>query len=341
MRAAVYAAPGRVEVRELPRPQIGPDELLVRAWGVGLCGTDITKLQHGIGSPGTVLGHELVGWVAEAGQDVTTFRVGERVAATHHVPCYTCRYCLRGDYSMCKTFKATAFDPGGFSEYVRLSALHVRHTTFPLPDTLAFEEAVFIEPVACCLRSMQRAGVRLGDVVWIIGAGSSGLLLALSAMSLRATVVISDLIDQRLSLARELGVEVTANPQRDDAADLLRSLSAGRGADVVIPTVVSASIVQEAMAAVRDGGTVLLFGSTPSQREVPLDLYGQWRREINLLTSYSPDPVSLADAYDLLVRHRLNVRPIISHEVPLAEIGRAIEMVSDARATKVIVRIAS
>ncbi|MCC7354873.1 MAG: alcohol dehydrogenase catalytic domain-containing protein [Anaerolineae bacterium] len=313
---------------------------MIKSWGVGLCATDLNKVWSGTVLPGTVLGHELVGRVAEVGEGVTEFREGERVAAAHHVPCYSCHYCLRGSYSMCRTYKVSNFDPGGFAEFVRLSARHVRHTTFHLPDDLPFAEAVFIEPLACCLQGIRRAGVRQDDVVWIIGAGSIGLLLAEASLLAYAQVVVSDLIDERLALARELGAQVAANPQQKNLGELIRSISDGRGADVVIPTVLNTRVVQEAIASLRDGGTLLLFAGVPSTGDVPLDLYKLWRREVNIVSSYSPDPASLADAYGLIARHRLRVGPIISHQMPLGEINRAIEMVAKAEARKVIIRLA-
>ncbi len=340
MKAAVYVAPNRVEVRTVPRPPIGPGELLIRSWGVGLCATDLNKIWHGTAAPGTVLGHELVGWVAEVGEGVTEFQEGERVAAAHHVPCYTCHYCLRGSHSMCRAFKTSNFDPGGFAEYVRLSARHVRHTTFHLPDELSFEEAIFIEPLSCCLRGIQRAGVRQDDVVWIIGAGSIGLLLAEAALLRQAVVVVSDLLDERLDLARDLGVHLTANPRRENLADLIRHVSGGRGADTVIPTVLTPRLVEEALASLRDGGTLLLFAGAPDKAMMSLDLYRLWHREINVVSSYSPDPSSLSDAYGLIAQHKVRAGPIISHQMPLLEIGQGIELVARGEARKVVIRLA-
>lgn len=340
MRAAVYTAPQRLEIHTLPRPHIGPGELLVRTWGVGLCGTDLNKIWHGTATPGTVLGHELAGWVAEVGENVTGFQEGDRVVVTHHVPCYTCHYCLRGNYSMCSTFKTSGFDPGGFAEYVRLSERHVRHTTFRLPDEVSFTEAVFVEPLSCCLRGLARAGVRQDDVVWIIGAGSIGLLLAGAALARHAKVVISDLLDERLALARAMGVGFTVNPRKEKVGDLIQMVSDGRGADTVIPTVLTPGLVKEAIASLRDGGTLLLFAGTPNMAEVPLNLYQLWRREINLVSSYSPDPVSLNDAYSLIVQRVVRVEGIVSHQMPLEEIGKGIELAANGKALKVIIRLA-
>ncbi len=338
MRAAVYVAPNRVELRLLPVPQIGPGELLVRTWGTGLCGTDINKIRHGAAAPGAVLGHELVGWVAQVGEGVVGYRVGDRIAATHHVPCFTCHFCLHGSYSMCPTFMATGFDPGGFAEYVRLSAVHVRHATFRLPDDVSFTEGIFLEPLACSLRAVQRAGVQRGDLVWIVGAGPSGLLLVLSTGLQDARVVVSDLLDRRLALARELGVYLGANAQRDDLPAIVQRASGGLGADVVILTVAESRVLAEAIASVRPGGTVLLFGGTPGQPQTPLDLYGLWRHEINLVTSYSPDPRTVEQAFYLIAHRRVPIARIPTHEVGLDGLGRAIDMAVAAEVDKVIVR---
>lgn len=339
MQAAVYVAPNRVELRVLPVPQIGPGELLVRTWGTGLCGTDINKIRHGAAEPGAVLGHELVGWVAQVGEGVVGFRVGDRIAATHHVPCFTCHFCLHGSYSMCSTFRATSFDPGGFAEYVRLSASHVRHATFRLPDEVGFAEGIFLEPLACSLRAVQRAGVQRGDLVWIVGVGPSGLLLVLAASLQDARVVVSDLLDSRLTLARQLGVELAANAVRDDLPAIVRRASGGLGADVVVLTVPEPRVLAQAMASVRPGGTILVFAGTPGQPETPLDLYALWRHEINLVSSYSPDPRALEQAFYLIGHGRVPVARIPTDEVGLDGIERAIAMAVKGEVGKVIVRI--
>lgn len=340
MQAAVYLEPEKVEVRRVAAPSLGAGELLVRPWGVGLCGTDLTKIRYGGVPVGTVLGHELVGWVEAIGPGVEGFHPDDRIAAAHHVPCYTCHYCLHGAYSMCASFKASGFDPGGFAEKVRLSAVHVCHTVFPLPPEVSFREAILVEPFACALRAVRRADVGLRDLVWIIGAGSSGLLLALAALRERATVVISDFIAERLALARELGVQYAIQPEANDLPTMLDSLSHGRGADVVIPTVVNRQTVAAGLHSLRAGGTLVLFAGTPDRTEFPIDFYRLWRNEVNIVSSYSPDPASLADAWDLIIRHSFPIGRIISHEMPLAEIGKAIHLAANAQATKIILRMA-
>jgi L-iditol 2-dehydrogenase len=159
VRAAIFHGDGRLAPGEWPRPSVGPGELLLRLRGCGLCGSDIAKIL----APGTrgpaVLGHEVVGDVVEAGEGVAGFGIGDRVVAAHHVPCGTCHYCRRGSESMCRAFKTSNLDPGGFAEYVRVPPANVRRATFRIPDHLTDEEASFVEPLACCLRAVDRARV--------------------------------------------------------------------------------------------------------------------------------------------------------------------------------------
>src|SRR5205085_8314562 len=150
-------------------------ELLVKVHGCGLCGSDITKIVQQAPPP-VKLGHELTGTIVERGQDVSNFAVGQRVIVAHHVPCYVCHYCRHGNYSMCAAFKASNIRPGGFSEYVLASATHVAHTALALPDDMPDERAVFVEPLACCVRALKRVALLPGDTALVVGAGAIGLL---------------------------------------------------------------------------------------------------------------------------------------------------------------------
>jgi len=176
MKAIIYHAYDDIRLEDSPIPTIARGELLVRVHGCGLCGSDILKIaQHT--TPPVKLGHELTGTIVERGQDVTAFEVGQRAVVAHHVPCGACHYCLHQNYSMCASFKASNLDPCGFAEYIRVPAEHVRHTTLALPDALSDEAGSFVEPLACCIRAVNRTPLLPGDSVIIVGLGSVGLLM--------------------------------------------------------------------------------------------------------------------------------------------------------------------
>src|SRR5207302_2703757 len=203
MKAAVLREGGRLVAEEWPRPALGEGDVLLRLKGCGLCGADLAK----IGDPGTrvpvVLGHEVVGEVAAIGAGVAECAIGDRVVAAHHVPCGTCHYCRRGSESMCRAFKASNLDPGGFAEYVRVPPANVRHASFRVPEHLSDEEASFVEPLACCLRAVDRARVEPGDTAVVVGLGSIGCLFTQLLARAGAAVAGADPLAPRAALARE------------------------------------------------------------------------------------------------------------------------------------------
>jgi len=252
MRAAVVQAGGRVVPIELPRPTVGAGELLLRVRGCGLCGSDIAKIAAPPTRGPAVLGHEVVGDVVEAGPGGAGFDVGDRVVVAHHVPCGECHYCQRGSESMCRAFKASHLDPGGFAEYVRVPPANVRHATFRIPDHLTDEEASFVEPLACCVRAVDRARLEPGDTAVVVGLGSIGCLLVQLTRRAGAIVVGADPLSDRAALARDLGAQVAGDAAT--AAAATPELSDGRGADHVIITGGGAEVLPWAASLVREGG---------------------------------------------------------------------------------------
>src|SRR5438105_15866886 len=205
MRAVIFQGAGRLAPTDLPRPAAGVGELLLQLRGCGLCGSDIAKLADPAARVPAVLGHEVVGDVVEAGEGVAGFAVGDRVVAAHHVPCGECHYCRRGSESMCRAFKESNLDPGGFAEFVRVPAGNVRAATFRVPDHLTDEEASFVEPLACCLRAVERARVQPGDTALVVGLGSIGCLFVQLCVRAGAGVIVTDQDTARADPARRFG----------------------------------------------------------------------------------------------------------------------------------------
>lgn len=339
MRAAVCRAAGAVQIEQVATPTIGPGEILVRVTVCGVCGSDLVKLYHGDFTRPIVLGHEVVGIVTELGNGVTRVRRGQRVVVAHHVPCYACHYCRHGSYSMCRTFKALNIDPGGFAEYIRVPALNVEHAVFPIPPGLSDEEAAFTEPIACCLRALKRAPVQFGDTVLVVGLGSIGLLMVALATLHRARVVGTDLLPDRLDLAKEFGAEVAVLAESEALHSALREPSEGRGADLAILTVGSPTAIHASLPLIRDGGTVLLFASDPGAPTCPIDVDELYHREITLMTSYSPSTVELSGALDFLRAGTIPVERLVTHRLPLESIAEAFRLTKAHQALKVAVRV--
>ncbi|RMF92577.1 MAG: alcohol dehydrogenase [Nitrospinota bacterium] len=333
VQAAVYRGRDQIYLEEWPTPTPGAGELLVRVRSCGLCGSDILKIVEGKLPPPAVLGHEVSGDVVAVGEGVTAFHPGDRVVVAHHVPCYTCHYCRHGNFSMCRFFKTTNLDPGGFAQFVRVPGPHVHLTTFPLPSALSYDEGTFMEPLACCLRSLKRCALQGGDLVVIVGSGSIGLLMMQLVRLFQAQPVVVDLVPERLRLAQDLGAYQTLQAGTDPITAVLQELSEGRGADLIIFTAGQEEVVVEALTWVRDGGTINLFAGLPPAR---LDLRTLYHRELTVYGSYSPSPRELSQALTLLAAGKVQVKPLITHHLPLAELPQAVVLARQRRALKVM-----
>ena len=174
MRVVEYYANDDVRLVDVPVPEIGAGELLVQLRACGICASDVMEWYMRPRAP-LYPGHEPVGIVVAMGEGVQQFTVGQRVFFHHHVPCMVCHFCQRGSFSQCTTFRATRLYPGGLAEYIRVPAPNVQLDVLALPDELSFEAATLIEPLACCIRGIERAALQPGDSVCILGAGSNGL----------------------------------------------------------------------------------------------------------------------------------------------------------------------
>ena len=334
MKAAVYRGDGRLVAEDWPRPSIGEGELLLRLKGCGLCGSDIAKIVDPATRVPAVFGHEVVGEVASVGAGVTSFIVGDRVVAAHHVPCGDCHYCRRGSESMCAAFKASNLDPGGFAEYVRVPRANVRHATFRVPVHVSDEAASFVEPLACCLRAVRRARVQPGDTAVVVGLGSIGCLFVQLLKGAGAAVVGADALVDRAVFARGLGAD--AGGTLDDAAKAQRDLSGGRGADHVILTGGGAAVLPWAVGILRDGGSVHYFAGGAGEA-LPLPLETLYHRELTLTATYSSSPADLATAFDLIASGGVQVERLITHRVALESLASGVDLMRRREALKVYV----
>ena len=338
MRVAMWYNNRDVRLEEMPVPQIGPGELLVRVEASGICGSDVMEWYRRNKAP-LVLGHEIGGEIAAVGDGVKRYKEGERVSAAHHVPCNKCHYCLSGHHTVCDTLRKTNFDPGGFAEYVRLPAINVEHGVFPLPDEVSFEEATFIEPLACVLRGQRVAHMQSGQSVVVIGSGISGLLhVQLARIQGASCVVATDIIDYRLEVARRLGADVAINAS-EYSPERLRQVNQGRLADLVIICAGATPAINQALQSVERGGTILFFAPANPGVTIPTpinDLF--WRTDITLTTSYAGSPADYAAALELIQTRRFRVHEMITHRLPLAETGLGFQLVARAQnSIKVII----
>ncbi len=257
---------------------------------------------------------------------------GDRVAVSHHVPCNTCHYCLSGHHTVCDTLRQTNFDPGGFAEYVRLPAINVDRGVVLLPDEVSFEDATFVEPLACVLRGQRRAGLRPGDSVLVLGSGIAGLLHVHLARQLGAgRIVATDVVDYRLEAARRFGADVAIKATENVPARL-REVNDGRLADLVVISTGSESAVAQALQSVERGGTGLIFAPTNEGVTTPLSLNDLfWRTDRTITTSYAGSPADYATALELIRGGNLRVHEMITHRLSLHEAALGFQLVSEAR----------
>ncbi len=325
MRAAVYRGKDNVVVEDVPVPEIGAGEVLIRVAACGICGTDIKKIHHGFVKPPQILGHEVAGTVVAVGPGVTRWKAGDRVVSFHHVPCGACFYCEQKLFSQCAGYKKTGltagFDPngGGFAEFVRAMPWIAERGMVAIPDGVSFEEATFVEPVNTCLKAVRKARIAPGEHVLVIGAGPIGLLLMMLARNEGATVYVSDPMAERRAKAVELGAREAYDPLSGNAAEWMRGRTAGRGADAVLLAVPFPKLVDEALAAARPGGRVLLFAQNDPEMRIEFGAAAIGVEEKEILGSYSADVEIQEESAQLVFTRELPVAKLITHRFALEQ----------------------
>jgi len=330
MRVAMYYNNSDVRLEEMPVPDIGPGELLLKVEASGLCGSDVMEWYRIQRAP-MVLGHEVSGEVVQVGAGVEQYKEGDRLVVTHHVPCNACHWCLSGRHTDCDTLHTTSFDPGGFAEYLRIPEINVNRGVFPIPDHVGYDEASITEPLACVYRGQRRANLQPGQNVLVLGSGLAGLIHINLARALGAgRIIATDMVDYRLDAARKLGADVTFSAMEDVPARL-REANNGRLADLVIVCTGALPALRQALESVERGGTVLFFAPTAPGVSLPVPINDVFfRNDVTLTTTYAGAPADLATAMDMIASGRVQVGEMISHRLGLAEAGLGFKLTADA-----------
>ncbi len=337
MLAAVYHGRNDVRLETVPVPAIGPGELLVRVHTCGICGTDLKKIATGSHSAPRIFGHETSGTVAAAGNRVNNFKPGDRVIFFHHIPCGECFYCRHKTFAQCETYKkvgvTAGFEPagGGFAEYVRVMDWIVDRGTVLIPDGVSFEQACFVEPVNTCMKGIEALRLGGGETVLVIGQGPIGIILSALAQRAGATVITSDLYEQRLTISLTLGLKNTVNAARTDVVEEVRKQTEGRGADAAILAVGGNSLIRTAMDAVRPGGRVLLFAQTV-RGEATIDPAAVCVEEKTLLGSYSASVDLQGAAVEFVMGREMDLERLISHRFCLSDALEGLQLAAHPQA---------
>ena len=329
MRVAKYYNNRDIRIEEMPVPDIGPREMLVKVMASGICGSDVMEWYRIKKAP-LVLGHEIAGEIVETGEEVARYRVGQRVFVSHHIPCNTCRYCLSGNHTACETLHTTNFYPGGFAEYLRVPELNVDRGVFPLPDDMTYEEATFIEPLACVVRGQRLARLEAGQSVVVLGSGISGLLHVTLARALGAgRIIATDINRYRMEAAKRFGADAVISAHEDVPARV-RELNDGRPADLVIVCAGELSVYEQALDSLDRGGRLLCFAPTRPGVTLSVPINDFWRNGITILPSYGGSPRDIMTAMDLIGARRVPVEEMITHRLPLDQAGEGFRLVVEA-----------
>lgn len=337
MTAAVYRGVNDVRLEAVPVPRIGRGELLIRVHTCGICGTDLKKIATGSHSAPRIFGHETAGWIAEVGEGIKGYAVGERVSVFHHIPCGECYYCRHRVFAQCPVYKkvgcTAGFEPsgGGFADYVRVMDWIVeRGGVVKLPDTCSFEQASFIEPVNTCMKGIETLRLEKGETVLVMGQGPIGIILGVLALRAGAQVITSDLYSQRLTIANGFGLSRSIDASKANAVEEAHKATEGRGADAVVLAVAGTSLIRPAMDATRPGGRILLFAQT-ARGEAVIDPAAVCVDEKSLLGSYSASIELQQEAVDFVCRREMNLERLISHRYPLSNAVGALELAAHPR----------
>jgi L-iditol 2-dehydrogenase len=337
MLAAVYHGMNDVRLETVPVPKIGAGELLVKVHTCGICGTDLKKIATGSHSAPRIFGHETSGTVAAVGNGVKNFKPGDRVIFFHHIPCGECFYCKHKTFAQCETYKrvgvTAGFEPsgGGFAEYVRVMDWIVDGGTVHIPDDVSFEQACFVEPVNTCMKGIEALRLAKGETVLVIGQGPIGIILSALAQRAGASVITSDLYEQRLTISVTLGLTNTVNASRADVVQEVRKQTEGRGADAAILAVGGNGLIRTAMDAVRPGGRVLLFAQTV-HGEATIDPAAVCVDEKTLLGSYSASVDLQEAAVKFVMGREMDLEKLISHRFALSDGLEALELAAHPKA---------
>lgn len=339
MRVAMYYSNNDVRLEERPKPAIGEGEIIVRIEASGICGTDCMEWYR-IHRVPLVLGHEIAGVIVEAGKGVKRYKAGDRVSVSHHVPCGECRFCKAGHETVCDTLRKTNFDPGGFSEFVRVPKINVEKGVYPIPKNVSFEEATFIEPLACVMRGQRLANFKRGKSVLVIGSGISGLLhIQLARHSGASRIFATDIEGFRIKAAERLGADHAVSA-KVYSPEWLKEMNGGNLADLVIICAGAPSAFDQGLRSVERGGTVLIFAAAGKDERFPVpinDIF--WRNEVTVVSSYAGSPSDHVEALKKIASHKINVCDMITHRLPLARTGEGFKLVAEAKESiKVIIK---
>lgn len=334
MKVARLYSFNNIRIEEIPIPECGPKDALIEAKACGICSGDTMPWYIEKKAP-LVLGHEPVGKIVNLGKDLPTnleFKIGDRIFIHHHAPCMNCRYCKRGDYVQCPTWKKTRIIPGGISEYILVPEVNLHKDILLLPKDISYEDGTLIEPTACVIKSLKRSNIRKGDTVLVIGLGVMGLIHVILSKYFGAEMVIgADLVDFRLSKALEFGADYVINVLKDNLQNKIKELTDGYMANVVIVNPNSINALKEGLNCLSSGGTLLLFTPVKPDELLTIDPNTLYFKDINIVTSYSCGPDDTKEALGYIMNGIISSKKIVTHRFRIEETEKAYRITAEAK----------
>jgi L-iditol 2-dehydrogenase len=324
MKVAVYHNNSDIRIEEREKPSIDEGEILVKVKASGICGTDVMEWYRIKKAP-RILGHEIAGEIVESKSP--KFKVGDRVFVAHHVACNECKYCLNGDHTACETLHKGNYDPGGFSEFIRIPSINVENGTYLL-DSLSYEEGTMIEPLACCVRGQRIIDVKKGSTVLILGSGVSGLMNIQLAKVKGAKVIATDIDEYRLKKAKEYGADEVIDVSKEEIEMI---------ADKIIICTGAMKAVEQAFKCIDKKGKILFFAIPPKNVDLPIVDF--WRNELTVTSSYGAASVDLEESLKLIQDKKVDVKSMITHKLPLDKVQEGFKLVSEAKESLKVVLI--
>lgn len=327
MKTVFVKEPSVISVDETPVPELGSGDILIQMQACGICGSDLEKVFGHYGKSSMRLGHEPAGIVLEVGDEVKNFKKGDRVFTHHHVPCYSCHYCTHGNETTCKKYSESNLSPCGLSEKYVVPEWNVSHGgVLKLPDSMTFEEAAMIEPLACCVRSWNKFSYKENDSIAIFGMGPTGTMHVMLAQSKKFSKILCfDVNEFRLNFANKFDVSQTINSLNEKRFEIVLNETHQRGVDVAIVATSSLKALEDAIDMVRTGGSIMMFGVPSKGAKIDLDMSKIYSKEITLTTSYAASDSDTKNALQLIESGKINVKQLVTHTYPISSSQKAFD----------------
>lgn len=340
MKTASVREPSVISINEIENPTLGSGDILVQMHACGICGSDLEKVFGEYGQPSMRLGHEPAGIIIDVSSDVTEFKKGDRVFTHHHVPCYSCHLCKHGNETMCSKYYETNLSPCGLSEEYVVPKWNVDHGgVLKIPDSMSFEEAAMIEPLACCVRAWTKYSYQEGDSVAIFGVGPTGMMHVMLAKSKKFSKIFCfDVNDFRLGFAKKFNITDSINSLDENRKQRILDHTEGKGVDVAIVATSSLKALEDAIDVVRKGGAVMMFGVPSKDAKIVLNMSKIYSKEITLVTSYAASDNDTKEALRLIESSQIDVKQLVTHTYPIEDSQKAFDHArSGDNAMKIII----